>query len=81
MKPYEPYQGSSVPVLDPINAFATKAVESIPIAGPALSNVGNNVDAAFASIVEGKPVTPEERAAINAAGRRKRIVGRTGDER
>lgn len=61
------YKPSMVPALDPINAAASKAVESIPVIGPALDRFGNKVDAGFASMVEGKPVTPEDRAAINAA--------------
>lgn len=63
----QPYQPSMVPLLDPINAFASKFVDSIPLVGPSLSKFGNQVDASLASMIEGKPVTPEERAAINKA--------------
>ena len=37
------YQPSAVPWMDPINAFANKAVESVPVVGPALSGFGNQV--------------------------------------
>ncbi|CDP50710.1 hypothetical protein [Devosia sp. DBB001] len=63
------YEPSSVPWLDRVNAFANSAVEAIPIVGPTLNSWGNNVDAAFASMLEGRPVSPEERAGINAAER------------
>jgi hypothetical protein len=66
-KAMEPYQPSMVPWLDPINAFASKFVDSIPLVGPSLNKLGNQVDASLASMIEGKPVTPEERAAINQA--------------
>lgn len=59
------HEPSSVPWLDPINAFGTSAAEAVPFVGPWLSQVGNNLDASFASAVEGKPVTPEERRAID----------------
>lgn len=61
------YQPSMVPWMDRFSAAANSAVDAIPIVGPALTSVGNNVDAAFASMVEGRPVTPEERAEINKA--------------
>lgn len=61
------YKPSSVPLLDPINAFGTALVENIPIIGKPLSDFGNQVDAAFASAVEGRPVTAEERANITQA--------------
>lgn len=61
------YEPSMVPFLDPINAAANNFVRQIPIVGPALETAGNHVDAAFASMIEGKPVTAEERAAINQA--------------
>lgn len=61
-----PENASMVPALDPINAAGSKLAESIPIVGPKLAEFGNNVDAAFASAVEGKPVTPQDRAAINS---------------
>jgi hypothetical protein len=61
------YEPSMVPFLDPINAAANNFVRQIPIVGPALETAGNHVDAAFASLVEGKPVTAEDRAAINQA--------------
>lgn len=63
------YQPSSVPFLDPVNAFASSAVNAIPVVGPALNSMGNRFDAGVASLVEGKPVTPEDRAAVNAADR------------
>jgi hypothetical protein len=38
------YEPSSVPFLDPINSFANKALESIPIAGPAISGAARRLD-------------------------------------
>lgn len=61
-----PANASMVPALDPINAAGSKLAESIPIVGPKLAEFGNNVDAAFASAVEGKPVTAQDRAEINS---------------
>lgn len=60
------YVPSSVPWLDPISAGANKAVESIPVIGPALAGFGNQVDAAFSNAI-GVPATAEERAAIDDA--------------
>lgn len=62
-----PEGASMVPALDPINAAGSKLAESIPIVGPKLAEIGRNVDAGFASMVEGKPVTAEERGAITAS--------------
>lgn len=59
-----PENASMIPALDPINAAGAKLAESIPIVGPKLAEVGRNVDAGFASMVEGKPVTADERGAI-----------------
>lgn len=67
--PTPEYQPSMVPWLDPVNSFANAFVEGIPIAGPALSNLGNSVDAQIASWIEGRPVSAEERAGINQAER------------
>lgn len=61
------YEPSMVPWLDPINAFVGSAVEAIPIVGKPLSEFGNQVDAAFARMIEGKPITAEDRAAISQA--------------
>lgn len=61
------YEPSMVPLLDPISAFGNAAVDAIPIVGPALTDIGNQFDAGIASLIEGKPVTAEERAAINKA--------------
>ena len=61
-----PENASMIPALDPINAAGAKLAESVPVVGPKLAEVGNSVDAAFASAVEGRNVTPEERAAITA---------------
>lgn len=61
-----PENASMVPGLDPINAAGAKLAESIPIVGPKLAEVGRNVDASFASAIEGKPVTPAERGTISA---------------
>lgn len=75
------YTPSMVPWLDPVNAAANKFVEGVPFLGPSLSKFGNEVDAAFANVVEGRgqpqglndlilgkgPVTAAERAEINAA--------------
>ncbi len=60
-----PENASMVPALDPINAAGSKLAESIPIVGPKLAEFGNNVDAGFGTMVEGKPVSPGERGAIN----------------
>lgn len=60
-----PAESSFVPALDPISAAGTKLSESVPIVGPTLRDWGNNVDAAFASMIEGKPVSAEERRAID----------------
>lgn len=68
-EPAPEYQPSMVPALDRVNAFANSAVDAIPVVGPALTSIGNNVDAAFASMIEGKPVTADDRAAINAGER------------
>jgi len=59
-----PEGASSVPWLDPINAFGSSLAESVPIVGPSLADFGNQVDAGFASMVEGREVSPEERAGI-----------------
>lgn len=67
VKPDPNYQPSMVPFLDPINALGTKLAESVPIAGPFLRDFGNQVDARFASAIEGREVTPEERQRINEA--------------
>lgn len=66
-KPYSPsgIGGVEMPLLDRFNTFVNSAVDQIPIVGPALSDFGAGVDAAFASVVEGKPVTKEERLSIN----------------
>lgn len=58
------YTESSVPLLDRVNAFGNSLVNQIPFVGPTLSDFGNQVDAAWASMIEGKPVSPEERKAI-----------------
>jgi hypothetical protein len=60
-----PDNASMIPALDPINAAGSKLAESIPVVGPKLAEFGRNVDAGFASMVEGKPVTADERGAIN----------------
>lgn len=64
------YEPSSVPFLDPINAFGTSVVENIPIVGKPMSEFGNQVDAWIASALEGRPVSAEERAAITEAEQR-----------
>lgn len=61
------YQPSAVPWLDPISAFANKAVESVPVLGPALSGLGNQVDAAFNNALGFEEQTPEDRAVIDDA--------------
>lgn len=60
------YTPSAVPFLDPINAFANQAVDSIPIIGPSLSSAGNQVDAWFNNALGFPEQTAEDRAAINA---------------
>jgi hypothetical protein len=59
-----PENASMIPALDPINAAGAKLAESIPIVGPKLAEFGRNVDAGFASMVEGESVTPEQRGAV-----------------
>lgn len=59
------YTPSAVPLLDPINAFANQAVDSIPIIGPSLSSAGNQVDAWFNNALGFPEQTAEDRAAIN----------------
>jgi hypothetical protein len=61
------YAPSSVPALDIVNAFGTSLAENIPVIGKPLSDFGNQVDAAWASMLEGKPVTAEERARMTEA--------------
>lgn len=65
-KDAEGYTPSAVPFLDPINAFANQAVDSIPIIGPSLSSAGNQVDAWFNNALGFPEQTAEDRAAINA---------------
>lgn len=60
-----PENASAVPALDPINAAGSKLAESVPVVGQKLAEFGRNVDAGFASMVEGKPVTADERGAIS----------------
>jgi hypothetical protein len=59
--------GVEMPLWDRFNTFVNGAVDQIPVVGPALSDFGAGVDAAWASLIEGKPVTKEERLAINRA--------------
>lgn len=68
--PPSAYEPSMVPWLDPLSAFANSAVESVPVAGPTLSNMGHNFDAAINSLVTGEPFTMDSwqtRAGINDA--------------
>lgn len=58
------------PVVDRVNAFGTSLAENVPYLGSTLNEFGNNVDAAFASLLEGKPVTKEERALITESEQR-----------
>lgn len=55
------------PVVDRVNALGTTFAESVPWLGSSLNELGHNVDAAFASAVEGKPVTKEQREQITEA--------------
>jgi hypothetical protein len=55
------------PVVDRVNAFGTSLAENVPWLGSTLNELGHNVDAAFASAVEGKPVTPGQREQITEA--------------
>lgn len=59
--------GMEVPLWDRFNTFVNSAVDQIPIVGPAMSDFGAGVDAAWASMIEGRPVTKEERLRINKA--------------
>lgn len=63
----EEYEPSMVPILDSIGAFGNQLAANAPFGGPILKDWGEKVDAGFASLVEGKPVTAEEREAINKA--------------
>lgn len=55
------YQPSSVPILDPINSAATGFLEAMPVVGPTLRNMSEQLDA----LTFGE--TPEARRAINDA--------------
>lgn len=59
--------GVEVPLWDRFNTFVNSAVDQIPVVGPALSDFGAGVDAAWASMLEGREVTKEERKGINKA--------------
>lgn len=59
------YQPSAVPWLDPINAGLNKAVDSIPVVGPKLTEVGNQVDAWFNNALGFEEQTAADRAVIN----------------
>lgn len=59
--------GMDMSLLDRINTFGNGLVDQIPIVGPALSDFGAGVDAAWASMIEGRPVSKEERKGINKA--------------
>lgn len=65
----ENYTPSSVPALDPISTFGNEFAANIPIVGPTLRGVGENVDAAFQNALAPafgwETVTPEARAQIN----------------
>lgn len=65
------YQPSAVPWIDGVNAFANSAVDAIPIVGPALTNAGHTVDAAFnnalAPVFGFQQETPQDRANIDTA--------------
>lgn len=52
--PVEP-EPSMVPWLDPATAFANSAVDAVPIAGPTLTNMRQNADAVFNSLITGEP--------------------------
>jgi len=55
------------PVVDRVNALGTTFAENVPFIGSTLNELGHNVDAAFASAVEGNPVTKEQREQITEA--------------
>lgn len=79
----EGYTPSAIPFLDPINAAANQFVSNIPVAGAALTNAGNHVDAAFnnalAPVFGWEKQTPEDRARINQAeAERFPVAGATG---
>lgn len=57
----EGYTPGPVPALDPVNAFASKAMESVPVLGPMIKGGMNNL----AASVHG--ITPEEIEAQNVA--------------
>lgn len=61
------YVPSSVPWLDPVSTYANAAVDALPVVGAPLTTMTQNLDAATASALEGKPVTAQDRAAINKA--------------
>ena len=52
--PAEPVS-SMVPWLDPVTAFANSAVDAVPVAGPTLTNMRQNADAVFHSLITGEP--------------------------
>lgn len=52
--PVEP-EPSMVPWLDPATAFANAAIDSVPVAGPTLTNMRQNADAVFHSLITGEP--------------------------
>jgi hypothetical protein len=69
LNPENGYTPSWVPPLDYVNAFGTAMAAEVPVLGESLDKFGNHVDAAWASALEGRPVTAEERAKITEAER------------
>jgi hypothetical protein len=54
----------AAPVVDRVNALGTTFAQNVPWLGSSLKEFGNNLDAGAASVMEGRPVTKEERAQI-----------------
>lgn len=62
----ENYTPSAVPFMDPINAFANRAVDAIPVVGPTLTGWGNQVDASINNMLGFPEQSAEDRAVVNA---------------
>lgn len=65
--PDNPVNKYGMPVIDAVNALGNTFTDNIPWVGEHLKGVRNQVDAAFASAIEGREVTPEERARISTS--------------
>ena len=52
------------PVVDRVNALGATFAQNVPWIGSTLYDLGNTADAAFSSVLEGRPVSKEERDRI-----------------